>query len=188
METRYGMNHESYSAYNRWHWIIGLILAALLFLLPWLFNIGPNSWKQCAAPAAAVAAPVAVAAAPAVVAEAAPAPAAVAPVVEEPVPAAKVYFAVNKVNLPGDVDKTLADVLAYLGRHPGAKATISGFHDPRGSADHNRWLADNRAANVKAALEKAGIGADRLVINQAQETTGTGSHEEARRVEVGVQP
>jgi outer membrane protein OmpA-like peptidoglycan-associated protein len=184
------MNHESYDAYNRWHWIIALILLALLFLLPWLFNIGPSSWSKCVAPATVVASPsVAEAVAPPLATEVPSAPLAAAPApvaAAEPVPAAKVYFAVNKVNLPDDVGQTLAEVVAYLKANPGAKAVLSGYHDPRGDVMRNKWLADNRAANVKVALDQAGISEDRLIINRAQQTTGTGTYEEARRVEVSV--
>ncbi len=188
MENTYSLTPDSLRSFNRWHWIIALILLALLLLLPWIAGIGPNSWKECfaemapAAVAPAAAAPVAAAPAPAPVTPA-PAPAAVA----SPPPAAKVYFALDKWDLPGDVDRTLADVVGYLREHADAKALVSGFHDPRGSVARNEELALNRARQVRAALEKAGIPNDRVVMNKPQVTTGTGTNEEARRVEVSVQ-
>ena len=198
MDTAYGMTADSYRAYNKWHWIIGLILAALLFLLPWLFGIGPNSWRDCLPKAEPVAdAPAVVPAPPPSVAAPAPAPVAAVPV--EPlkpaaavaaVPAARVFFALDRYALPDNVNQTLAEVVAYLKSHPGAKAVLSGFHDPQGQVTpaYNQQLASNRARSVQAALQQAGIGADRVVLDKPTESTGSGSYDEARRVEVTVRP
>lgn len=184
MDTMNILNTDSLRSYNRLHWIIGLILLALLFLLPWTLGIGPNSWRECV-PAPKVAAAPAVVPTPAPAPEPTPAPPPPAP---DPIPSAKVYFALDRVNLPADVDATLAEVVAYLKSHESAKALISGFHDPQGkSVKHNQDLALNRARGVRGALEKAGIVRDRLMMNKPQETTGTGSNEEARRVEVTIQ-
>ena len=196
MDIAYGMTPQSYRSYNNWHWIIGIILALLLLLLPWLTNgrIGPHGWLNCAPAAAAPAAVVA----PPVVAPA-PAPVAVAPVspvsppkpaVAAPIPKARVYFALDKFALPGDVDKTLAEVIAYLKSHPGASGVISGFHDPQGQVtqQYQDDLSKNRALAVSGALARAGISADRLVMAKPTDTMGTGSNDEARRVEVTIQP
>jgi outer membrane protein OmpA-like peptidoglycan-associated protein len=205
MNIAYGMTPESYRSYNNWHWIIGAILAALLLLLPWLTNgrVGPSGWSICAAKVAPVAvAPVAVPpapAAPVVTAPApapAPAPVAVAPVeppkpvvVVEEIPSARVYFALDRFGLPGDVGQTLAKVVAYLKVNPGAKGVISGFHDPQGrvTKEYNEQLAQNRAREVRGAMQRAGIALDRIVMEKPQETTGSGSNDEARRVEVTIQ-
>jgi outer membrane protein OmpA-like peptidoglycan-associated protein len=209
MDTTFGMTAESYRSFNRWNWIIGLILAALLFILPWFFGIGPSSWRSCVpqttpvavappviAPAPAPAPP----AAPKVEAPPPPPPVAAAPapeptkpviaVVADPIPSARVYFALDKFGLPRDVNSTLAQVIAYLKANPRAKALVSGFHDPQGKVTvaYNQELAQNRARAVRGALQLAGIPLDRIVMNKPQETTGTGSHEEARRVEVSIQP
>lgn len=183
MNTTYHLSSDALHAFNRWHLLLALLLAVLLFVLPF-FGIGPNSWKTClpaAAPAAAVA-PAAPVAVPAAVPTPAPAPAVTVP------PAAKVYFAVDTWDLPADVAATLGDVVAYLKGHPDTKALISGFHDPRGSVARNEELALNRAKAVRSALEAAGIARERVTMNKPQVTTGTGSNDEARRVEVSVQP
>jgi hypothetical protein len=178
MDTTHSLSPAAVRSLDRWHLLGALALLALLLLLPLLFGIGPNSWRTCAAEGAAtMAAPAVVAptvAEPAAsVAPAAPAaavtPAAeVAPAVADVPPAARVYFA--------------------LQAHPSAKALVSGFHDPRGDVAHTQELALNRARTVRALLESAGIARDRVVMDKPQETTGTGSNEEARRVEVRVQP
>ncbi len=179
-------------SFNRWQLILAAILALLLFLLPALFGIGPNSWKQCGTPAvpAAVAPVVAPTPAPApapVVAAPAPAPVPEpAPALPPPPPAAKVYFGSDKFNLPATAGATLAPVVEYLKANGSAKALISGFHDPRGDKAYNEELAHNRARSVRGALEGAGIAKDRIDMAKPAETTGTGNNPEARRVEVSV--
>jgi outer membrane protein OmpA-like peptidoglycan-associated protein len=217
-QNNIGMTPESLSSYNKWHWILGLILAALLFLLPMFTSIGPNSWRACATPAAAAAvapaataaavAPAAPVATPAPVVAAAPAVAVPAPVAEAPkpamvaeapkaaaaavgdLPAARVYFALDRYRVPRDTRNTLAKVVAYLKANPNAKAVVTGFHDPQGKVTkaYNEALAQNRARAVRGALGVYGIPASRVVLERPQETTGTGSNDEARRVEVIVRP
>jgi outer membrane protein OmpA-like peptidoglycan-associated protein len=213
-QNNIGMTPESLSSFNKWHWILGLILAALLFLLPMFTSIGPNSWRACATPAVAAAvAPAATAAlAPAAVAPApvvaAPPPVVTPPVVEAPkpavvaeapkpaaapvgdIPAARVYFALDRFRVPRDTRNTLSKVVSYLKANPNAKAVVTGFHDPQGKVTkaYNEALAQNRARAVQGALGVFGIPASRVVMERPQETTGTGSNDEARRVEVTVRP
>ena len=211
MTNAYGMTPESYRSYNFLHALLGLVLAALLFVLPWLTGgrIGPRSWQSCSAAPSALAAaavspprPVAAAPVPPPPVAAVPIPAPPPPVVvatappvpapAAPIPAARVYFALDRFNLPQDVDKTLADVIGFLKSHPTAKASLSGFHDPQGQGEaakqHNEMLAKNRAGAVRDALQQAGIAQERISMQKPAETTGGGSHEEARRVEVSIQP
>jgi outer membrane protein OmpA-like peptidoglycan-associated protein len=185
-----------WGTFRRWYfWIAGLL--ALLLALSWLMGYGPGG-KACALPTPVVAAaPVVVAPPPppAPVVEVAPPPVVAAPVVAAPVvaaapvvvpPAARVYFGLDKTGLPGDVDKTLAEVVSFLKANAGAKASIAGFHDPSGDMAHNLDLAKNRAVNVRNQLQSFGIEADRIVMQKPAQTTGTGAPREARRVEVGV--
>ncbi len=188
MDTQYGMPSDSLHRYNAWHRNIGILLALLLLLLPWLFGIGPNCREclglntQAAAPAA-LPAPTVVPqpqAAPEVASAPAPAPA------PDPVPSANVYFDVNRTNLPVNVADTMTAVVAYLQTHPTAQAVLSGFHDPRGDRTANEELALNRARAVRTYLGQVGIPEARVVMQRPQETTGTGSLDEARRVEVTI--
>jgi outer membrane protein OmpA-like peptidoglycan-associated protein len=64
---------------------------------------------------------------------------------------------------------------------------LSGFHDPRGSQAKNEQLALERAGAVRKALVAAGIAADRIDLRKPDVMVGSGSKEEARRVEVGVE-
>ena len=79
-------------------------------------------------------------------------------------------------------------VVAYLKTNPEARATISGYHDPRGSKARNARLAERRARAVAAYIADQGIGADRLDLAKPSSTLGDGPPEEARRVEVTVTP
>jgi outer membrane protein OmpA-like peptidoglycan-associated protein len=185
------------------HWLVAAILLALLIIL-WLLGYGPGG-TMCKTGAVSAAAPAAEAvvaasppAAPVATAPATPTPAVATPAVAasetttqkfmvvDAVPAAKVYFGLDKTDLPDDVDKTLAKVVEYLKAHPENKAQISGFHDPSGNKAHNEELALNRARAVRGALDKLGISRERVVMQKPLETTGTGSNAEARRVEVSV--
>lgn len=102
------------------------------------------------------------------------------------IPIAVVYFELNKTALPADVKEKLAPVLTYLKTHKKAKVSISGFHDPSGNKVANDNLAKNRAKQVATKLVSAGIAQKMIVMEKPQSTTGTGSNEEARRVEVSV--
>jgi outer membrane protein OmpA-like peptidoglycan-associated protein len=101
-------------------------------------------------------------------------------------PEAKVYFTVNSARMPRDAGNPLGEVVAYLKSNPGAKAVVTGFHDPRGSVAQNDRLAQNRAKAVRAALQGVGIERDRIVLERPVETTGSGDNASARRVEVKV--
>jgi K(+)-stimulated pyrophosphate-energized sodium pump len=190
--------NQSNSGYGLHFWVA--LLLALLLIGMWFMGYGPGGSKCVpvvadvvnSAPAAvsSVTAPTQVPAAPA-----APAPAVIAAAAPDvagamkevaTVPAAKVYFALDKTNVPADTDKTLAGVVTYLKANSTAKASVSGFHDPSGSKQHNEDLAKNRALNVQAALDKLGIGSDRVILQKPVETTGSGKPADARRVEVSV--
>ena len=86
-----------------------------------------------------------------------------------------------------DANQTLASIVDFLRANPGAKAVISGYHDPAGNAAHNYELAKDRAMNVRDTLAATGISTDRIILQKPVETTGSGDPAEARRVEVSVQ-
>jgi len=126
--------------------------------------------------------------------KAAPVPAQItAPTAQITAPAARValvriFFATGGAALlPADAEQALTPVLVFAKANPQAKCSISGFHDPSGNKMKNEELAKNRAQAVKAALMAAGIAEDRILLQKPQETTGSGSEEAARRVEISVQ-
>ncbi|NTV47638.1 MAG: OmpA family protein, partial [Chlorobiales bacterium] len=91
------------------------------------------------------------------------------PAGETPAPA-KIYFKVGKTSLPANAAKTVAPMVTYLKTNAGAKAYISGYHDPTGNAAKNEELAKNRAVAVKDLLVKDGVSADQIVLKKPKAT------------------
>ena len=92
------------------------------------------------------------------------------------------YFDKGSADLAPGAAEALANVIA--GVKAGKKAMLSGFHDSSGDAVQNQQLAERRADTVRDVLVGLGVDADKLEISKPQETTGTGSDAQARRVEV----
>lgn len=160
--------HNVHSAWDRLH-LIGAALLALLLGILWLSGMAtPRGTCPAAAPAAI----------PAVVA---------APVVEALAPpAAKLYFDVDVSAKIAEGDSSLAPIVAWLAANPSARAVVTGYHDPTGTAERNHDLAKSRAQTVQAALVAAGVAADRIDLVKPISTNGGGDLKEARRVEVSV--
>jgi len=114
----------------------------------------------------------------------APEPETVAPAAASPT--ATVYFDVDQSGLPAGSDTALSSVIAYLKANPASTAVISGYHDPSGDKGANEELAKNRAGSVRDALVAGGIEEARITMEKPVVTTGGGSLEDARRVEVTV--
>lgn len=98
----------------------------------------------------------------------------------------KFYFATGKADLAAGALDALAEAIAAA--KAGKKLVLSGFHDATGSAAANAELAKQRALVVRDALVGAGVAEAALELKKPEETTGTGSAAEARRVEVTIAP
>ena len=113
-----------------------------------------------------------------------------APVAEAAAPAApqaaKLYFDTGKAVLSAEASAALQSIIDYARANANSRIAISGFHDATGSSAANAELAKDRAKAVSAALEAAGIGADRIELRKPEMTEGGGDPAEARRVEVSV--
>lgn len=206
-----GRTPEQHAAWSRLHAIVAAILALLLLIL-WFAGKGPG-FATAGGSCCGVAAPAAmVPAAPTApvdsdsdgdgvldAADACPGtplgisvdangcePPAPPPATVAPIPAVNLYFEVDKFDLPADSAANLASIVEYLTANPAATAAISGYHDPTGNREHNIELARNRAIAVRDLLVQNGIDATRLDMRKPIETTGTGSLDEARRVEVSI--
>ena len=115
--------------------------------------------------------------------------------ISEPTPVAvaappsltKVYFDTGASALPAGADQTIASMIEWAKNNPDAKVVISGYHDPRGSADFNHDLAKKRAGSVSELFIQAGVKAENVELRKPQNTEGDGSLDEARRVEVSVE-
>ena len=102
-------------------------------------------------------------------------------------PLVMLYFAVGEATLPADAGEALGKVKATLMEKEGAIVLLSGFHDETGDAAKNVELAKNRARAVKQALVAAGVPAEKVLTRKPAVTLGSGSRDEARRVEIRVQ-
>jgi outer membrane protein OmpA-like peptidoglycan-associated protein len=159
-----------------WRWLLPLLIALLaIWLLAKVFGRREVPAEQTPPPAAVE---------PAQPAPVEPAAADTSPVAGAPT--ATLYFDVGSADLPADSTGGLEPVVAYLKANPSTTAVVSGYHDPSGDAAVNEELARNRALSVQNALEGAGVEAARINLEKPVVTTGAGSPDDARRVEVTV--
>lgn len=98
----------------------------------------------------------------------------------------KFYFATARADVAPGANEALAEVVKAVGE--GKRAIISGFHDATGDAAKNADLAKQRAFAVRDVLKALGVAEDRMELKKPEETQGSGSNAEARRVEVTVLP
>lgn len=96
----------------------------------------------------------------------------------------KFFFATGKADLAAGAADALADVVKGVAE--GKKAVVSGFHDATGDAAQNAELAKSRALAVAEALKALGVAEDRIELKKPEQTEGSGSNAEARRVEVAL--
>ena len=145
----------------------------------------PAATEQISGETAAPAAPDAVPAA----ATAVPEGAGVIAAEREGKPMLTVYFDTGKSDVSNDLSTAAAAVKTYVDGNPAATLAVSGYNDPTGNAAANAELSKRRAQSVKAALERLGIAAERVVLEKPAETTTTGTdNAAARRVEVTIRP
>lgn len=100
-------------------------------------------------------------------------------------PVLRVFFDPGKTDVATTFAEKSKAMVDFLNANPDVKAVISGFNDPTGDAARNAELSKQRAEAVKAALESAGVAADRAILEKPAETTDTGaSNAASRRVDV----
>ncbi len=107
-----------------------------------------------------------------------------APAPPVPAPAASplkdVFFGFDKSNIRDDQTAALKDNVAWLKANTGAKITVEGHCDERGTAEYNLALGERRAKAVKDSLVKAGIPADRIAtISNGKERPFVQGHDES---------
>lgn len=96
------------------------------------------------------------------------------------------HFASASADIPADAQAALATVIATLKASEGRRVLLAGYHDPTGNADYNRELAKKRALGVRDALVAQGIAIERIILRKPEQTAATGSHAEARRVDLVI--
>jgi outer membrane protein OmpA-like peptidoglycan-associated protein len=98
----------------------------------------------------------------------------------------KLYFDSGVAALPPDADPHIQSAMKALLTTPARTVVLSGFHDATGDAKRNAELAKQRALAVRKALVALGADAKRVLLRKPESTTGDGSQQEARRVEIRV--
>ena len=73
-----------------------------------------------------------------------------------------VFFDTDDYSIRPDQFVTIKNDAAFLKEHPEVRIVVEGHCDEMGSTEYNLALGDRRAAEVKAALEKAGVNANRM--------------------------
>ncbi len=99
---------------------------------------------------------------------------------------AKLYFRINSATRPANASSTLSDIIKHLNDNAGSKAMVTGFHDSTGNLELNQALSLKRADTVANALIQAVIPRNRILVTKPTQTVGTGTSNEARRVEVKI--
>ncbi len=97
---------------------------------------------------------------------------------------ATLYFDSGVAALPADSAGQVDLAAKALARAPTRKLVLAGFHDASGDVAINAGLAKQRAMNARAALVAAGADLKRVLLRKPESTTGEGSLQEARRVEM----
>jgi peptidoglycan-associated lipoprotein len=73
-----------------------------------------------------------------------------------------ILFEFNSYSVSPDYQGLIKDVAAWLSQNQGAKLTIEGNCDERGTIEYNLALGEKRAEAVKNQLVNAGVKADRI--------------------------
>jgi peptidoglycan-associated lipoprotein len=73
-----------------------------------------------------------------------------------------IFFNYDNADIRGDEQAALTADAQFLAAHPAMQLVLEGHCDERGSEDYNMALGQNRAQQVKEALVKAGVSADRI--------------------------
>jgi len=107
-----------------------------------------------------------------------------APPAATAVPAASpmkdIFFDFDKSNIKDDQKAALNEDVAWLKANSGAKITIEGHCDERGTVEYNLGLGERRAKAGKDYLVAAGIAADRIaIISYGKERPFVLGHDEA---------
>jgi len=101
-----------------------------------------------------------------------------------------VYFDFNETNIKSQFQAAISCHAAYLRQFPGARVTLQGNADERGTREYNLGLGERRSNAVSSALGAAGASTAQLnVVSYGEERPVCKDHSEDcwqknRRVEV----
>jgi len=101
-----------------------------------------------------------------------------------------IYFDLDKTEIHSEFQAQIACHAEYLRQFPGAKVTLEGNADERGTRDYNQGLGERRGNAVQSALSAAGASTSQLnVVSYGEERPVCREHNEDcwqknRRVEI----
>lgn len=105
---------------------------------------------------------------------------------------ADVLFRTKSAELDPDSQSKLTDLAGVIAKYPGLVIEIDGYADPRGKADENLELSQQRASAVRSALIVGGANPDSIRIAAHGETLSTAAKDDMeayaweRRVSLSV--
>jgi peptidoglycan-associated lipoprotein len=73
-----------------------------------------------------------------------------------------IFFDTDEYSIRPDQNAVVQSDALFLKAHPDVRIVVEGHCDEMGSTDYNLGLGDKRAAQVKSALEKAGVSPNRM--------------------------
>jgi peptidoglycan-associated lipoprotein len=73
-----------------------------------------------------------------------------------------IFFDLDDFSIRPDQQATIKNDAGFLKQHPEVRIVVEGHCDEMGSTEYNLALGDKRAAQVKIALEKAGVSSSRV--------------------------
>jgi len=98
-----------------------------------------------------------------------------------------IFFTINSTKIVSAEQQKVNDIVAYMNKYPKSKVQVTGYADKgTGTAAINRRLAQQRAAVVVAALQKAGIAADRISSDSKGDTVQPFAENDKNRVSVCI--
>jgi len=101
-----------------------------------------------------------------------------------------IYFDLDKTDIHSEFQAQIACHSEYLRQFPGARVTLEGNADERGTRDYNQGLGERRGNAVSSALSAAGASTSQLnVVSYGEERPVCREHNEScwqknRRVDI----
>ncbi|MCC7501009.1 MAG: OmpA family protein [Flavobacteriales bacterium] len=99
-----------------------------------------------------------------------------------------VYFATGKTTLGPQGNMKVAEIAAWLKKHPEARVQVTGVADASGSVTANEAVAQKRADSVRQALVANGIAAARITTQRQLAPAGATPDPKDRRADVKFMP
>lgn len=90
----------------------------------------------------------------------------------------EVYFEYDRSDLTPEAEAELGKIVRNMFENPSFKIRLSGFADPRGSAEYNLNLSKKRVESVKKYLMKRGIPENRIYLKGVGELQEVGTNGE----------